>query len=356
MNFDHSDITRHVLSSSDLQNKVAGIFSDSIILNGDFQFLSISKNILCSLGYDFEELVGKSISVLTHSSDLKQLLSLKLRGGSCLDEQIEIRTKNQSKLWFSVSGFELGNPAGDGGLYVLKFTNLDEINLMYDRLEAKTMELDRFVYLSGHALRGPLATMKGLLNLARKSSSLEEIRSFVNQIDLFAERLDNKLYRLIYFAEADKENESGTSEKSLETIVKNLEDTVINESFGPLVQFRCDSPNRILPRAKEILSLLRNVALFFANQSKKVDNELRVDFHSATGVLEIVMKARGFLLTDSTKEHLYNTSFGYSEILSFPELINCYAAKKIAFKLKGRIQFILNDNEDAIVLITLPLS
>ena len=66
----------------------------------------------------------------------------------------------------------------------------------------------------------------------------------------------------------------------------------------------------------------------------------------------MVFEFADFELSDSLKEKLSNTNFGYSEILHYPELINCYAAKKIIFKLRGDIQFILTPSHEVVVLMT----
>ena len=350
------DITQTVISSSTIRQNITAIFPDSIILDNHFNFISISQNILEAIGYSRLELQGRSVSVLSHSYDLKKLLEKKLLTGYFEEEQMEISSRNEGAITYGVSGFYLGLIADMNGMIVLKFKNLDEINLMYDRLEAKTMELDRFVYLSAHSLRGPLATIKGLLNLTKMSNSQEETNFLLKQIDSFAEKLDDKLYRLIYFAESDKEHESDIGDVPLQAICEVLDSNIKEGRIDHCVQFKytADDHFYIVKNGGMILSLLRNVVLFFCQQPKDRDNLLMLDAHAGDGTTEFIVRAKGFLFSDSAKEKLKNTTFGYSEILNYPELINCYAAKKIIFKLRGSIQFIQTPSHEVVVLMTIP--
>ena len=59
-------------------------------------------------------------------------------------------------------------------------------------------------------------------------------------------------------------------------------------------------------------------------------------------------------MSDLLREKLSTTNFGYSEILLHQELVNCYAAKKIIFKLRGDIHFVINAIHEVVILITIP--
>jgi signal transduction histidine kinase len=353
---DRLDITQHVFSTMDFRGKIGSIFPDSVILDNQFRFISISQNILEALGYSLSEIQNQCISLFSHASDLRKIIEDKLKTGYFNEEQLEIRSKFGDNIMYGVSGFYLGLIADMNGMIVLKFKNLDEINLMYDRLEAKTTELDRFVYLSGHSLRGPLATIKGLLNLTRMSTCQEEKNYLLSQIDLFAEKLDDKLYRLIYFAESDKEHESNIIDVDLEYICNALQLTIGEGKFDHPVRFRnlTEDKDMRFENGSVVLSLLRNVILFFCQQPKNENNELTLAAHCDKNATELIVRAKGFLFSDSIKEKLKSTAFGYSEILNYPELINCYAAKKIIFKLRGNIQFVQTHNYEVVVLMTFP--
>lgn len=352
----NNDITQTIISNEVIRERIGSIFPDSVILDSHFNFISVSQNILEATGYTRSDLKGKSVSMFSHGDDIQKLLEEKLRPGYFVEEQFEIRKKNEGTIRYSVSGFYLGLIADINGMIVLKFKNLDEINLMYDRLDAKTTEIDSFVYLSAHALRGPLATIKGLANLARSTKKQEELDYIVQKIDVFADQLDDKLHRLIYFAESDKGYEAPEQDLSLQSICEALMANIREASIDHPAHFACSTLDQslVLENGKVILALLRNIVLFFCQQSKHPDNLLIFDLHSNASATEIIIRAKGFQLNAELTEKLSNINFGYSEILHYPELINCYAAKKIIFKLRGNIQFILTPSQEVVVLMTVP--
>jgi len=351
-----NDITQDIISIADIRQRIGSIFPDSIILDNQFNFISISQNILETIGYTRAELHGRSFSLLSAGSTIQQRIAEKLQPGYFAEEPFEIHGKTGERILYGVAGFYLGLISEVNGLIVLKFKNLNELALMHDRLEAKTLELDRFVYLSAHSLRGPLATLKGLINLAKISKDPEEIDFLIQQMDSFAEKLDDKLHRLIYFAESDKGSESLVQDLSLQSVCDALAANIQEGSVDHPVHFQCLSEDlsQVFENGETVLSLIRNLALFFCQQLKETDNQLILDTHSNLGATELIIRAKGFLLSDSLEERLSITNFGYSEILQYPELINCYAAKKIIFKLNGDMQFILTPSREVVVLMTVP--
>jgi signal transduction histidine kinase len=356
MNDFGTDITRRIISIGEIRQRIGSIFPDSVILDNQFNFVSISQNILDATGYNRFELLGTSVSRLANTYDLRSHLEEKLRSGFFEEETLDIASKDGGKIVYSISGFYFGLITDINGLIVLKFKNLDEISLTYERHETKINELDNFVYLSAHALRGPLATIKGLINLSKSTKDINEINLFVQQMETFADRLDDKLHRLIFFAESDKGYESYDQEIALESICKTLAAEINEVSIRQSIHFKCEAFDKSIcfQNGEVTLSLLRNLVSFFCQQPTTTDNLLLLDAHANASAMEIILRAKGFLLSESIREKIKATNFGYSEILSYPELINCYAAKKAIFRLKGSIQFILTSSVDVVVLITFP--
>jgi PAS domain S-box-containing protein len=350
------DITRQVISDEDIRLRIASLFPDSVIVDSQFRFISVSQNILNALGYSLNDLYKKSISILSHESDLSLLTEKKLRAGYFEETRINVRTRYGRVISYGVSGFYLGLIADMNGMIILKFKNLDEINLVHEMLEAKTLELDSFVYLSSHALRGPLATIKGLVNLARLSKDPEEMNFLIQQIDLFSEKLDEHLHKLIFFAESDKGHEHSVDPISVHDICQKLHATMTEGSVDHPVHVHCEVQDRSLmfENGELTLSLLRNLVQFFSGQPKSSENILKFDALKNDSATEIIFRGTGFTIPICLPENLTTMNAGYSEILSHPELINCYAAKKIVLKLRGGIQFILNPMNEFVIMIALP--
>lgn len=66
----------------------------------------------------------------------------------------------------------------------------DKINVSNAQLRKANIELDNFVYSVSHDLRAPIASVLGLVNLARKESDIKNMLKYVEMIGLSAEQQD----------------------------------------------------------------------------------------------------------------------------------------------------------------------
>ncbi len=352
----NQDITYSLISSLDINQRIGSIFPDSVILDTQFNIVSISQNILEATHYTNNELKGKSISIFSTTTNFAAILEDRLSHGYFEEQSFEVRCKDGGIIQFVISGFYMGLIADVNGLIILKFKNLDEVNLFNKVLAAKTNELDDFIYASAHSLRGPLATLKGLLNLAKTTKTQEEMDFLLQQISVFADRLDDKLHGLIYVAESDKTPLPDSESRSITTVVEKLSASIREASFDFPINFQCPiaDTQQVFEKGELTFSMLNNLVLFFCHQQKTKENLLILDAQSSSSTTEIMIRTKGFLLCDKIIERIKNVNFGFAEILNFPELINYYAAKKIMTKLNGIVQFMHIASDEVVVLMTIP--
>ncbi|HEV8515250.1 MAG TPA: PAS domain S-box protein [Cyclobacteriaceae bacterium] len=356
MNKSNIDIRLASVSTIDIKHRIGSIFADSAVLDVQFNFVSISPNISEAIGYTSDELLGKHISIFLTTYRLIDTLEECLQYGSFEEKRFELLCKGGETIRFSLSAIYLGHRADINGLIVLRFKNQDEVNRISEKLIAKTEELDDFIYNSAHSLRGPLATLKGLINLAGIIKNPEERDFLFQQMNVFSERLDETLHQLIFFAESDKMPEYVSENLSIGNIFQSLAKDILEASIDFPVHFSCPVLNQeeTLENGGVVLSMLKNMALFFCQQPKTEKNSLVLDAHFGSSATEIMIRSKGFAFNDMLIEKLRNVNFGYSEILKFPELVNYYAAKKIMYKLNGTVQFMHLASCEIVVLMTIP--
>lgn len=356
MNKVRTDITQTIISSQDINHRIGAIFPDSAVLDLQFNIISISHNILGATGYSSNDLKGKPVEILTESRDFKRTLEGWLLPGYFEEQSVNVRCKDSQILSYSISGFYMGLIADLNGLIILKFKNQDEVTEANRELAAKSLELDDFVYASSHSLRGPLATLKGLINIATLTTEPEEVTFLLKQMGLFADKLDEKLHHLIYVAESDKSPDSESGAKTIQSIFETLSASIQEASIDFPVDFCCPvvDQQHTIEKANEILSMLNNVVRFFCQQPKNEGNLLVLDIHSSSSATEIMICSKGFMFSSELIDKIANVNFGYSEILNFPELLNYYATKKIMNKLNGNVQFMLLNEKEVVVLMTVP--
>lgn len=80
--------------------------------------------------------------------------------------------------------------------YQLKSEN----KLLIEQLKKTNRELDELVYRSSHDLRAPLASVLGLINLAKKEDNLTKIKQYLELQEKSVLRLDELLKEIIQFS------------------------------------------------------------------------------------------------------------------------------------------------------------
>lgn len=90
---------------------------------------------------------------------------------------------------------------------VLKNINIDldkkvrertvELNRSNNELEKAVKDLDQFIYKTSHDLRGPIATMQGIINLGVIDAGDDRSKEYFNTLHKVSNNLNNVLFRLI---------------------------------------------------------------------------------------------------------------------------------------------------------------
>jgi light-regulated signal transduction histidine kinase (bacteriophytochrome) len=355
MNVNTKNIERTLTSSASIDTKIASLFSDFAILDVEFNIVSVSQNILNATGYTTEEVLYKPLSLLSGKSNFITQLEDLLRPGYFEEHRVELFCKGGNAHSYSISGFYMGMTHDSNRLIILKFNPIDESKqtIQVHNLGA---EVDEFIYTTSHLLRGPLATLKGLIHLARDPRSKKDMGYLLEQMTVFADRLDEKLHQLIYVAESDKSQKSVPESLFIDAIFDSLAISIRESSIDFPVNFHSHvaDHHQVVEKGELVLPMLNNLVLFFCQQSKTEHNLLVFDALSSSSAIEIIIRSRGFLFNESLIERMEKVNFGYSQILNFPELINFYAAKKIMTKLNGSIQFMLIAGDEMVVLMTVP--
>jgi signal transduction histidine kinase len=221
-----------------------------------------------------------------------------------------------------------------------------------EQLYKRSYELDDFIYATSHNLRGPLATLKGLINLLALPKDNEVDENFIiKQMKIFADRLDDRLHKLMYFAESDKALEFSTERVPLKYIVEKLrvDENALHGAQQIKFTEHFSESLTVIENGQLILTLLQNVKSFF--QSKGTE-DWELIFRSNEEFNEFELIANGITISPATLKKIDVVNFGYTEILSDPDFTDLYAAKKITIKLKGTMQIsLLSQKASAHILV-----
>lgn len=208
-----------------------------------------------------------------------------------------------------------------------------------EKQHEKYAEMDEFIYATSHDLRGPLATIKGLLNLLKDHKQVDaEHRFIVTQMNYFAQQLDDRLHKLIHFSQADKGHDSSTRKMTLAVIFERLRDDEVTYRMFPKVKLtsRINESSAALENAGLILAMLQNIKAFLLRLSNW-NSELLIQATCLKDSVEFKMDASEILITDACRRKIDKANIDYTEILSDPEFTDLYSAKKIGLKLGAQL-------------------
>jgi nitrogen-specific signal transduction histidine kinase len=172
--------------------KLAYMFPDYIFLDRTHHIHLAGTTIEEQLHYCYGSLRNKDISFLSDEVDLRSSLIAQVE-----IDVVEWRTYpfkgNGLRLVVEVSCFRMAEEAG--GLISMRVRNPRNV-----LEESGSAEADRLTYWIAHNLRGPLATIQGLIHLAETESTSEEIKAYVTYMRHHAKRLEEKITLMMRLA------------------------------------------------------------------------------------------------------------------------------------------------------------
>lgn len=335
------DITRTIISEDFIQANIYALFPDSVFLNKEFKIVGMSENICAQLGYTNAILSGKSLSVLQAEGDLELLIRERLRKGYFNSEPINILTSDGKSVLYSISGFYLGLLTDCNGFVVLRCIHKEEVQAMEQKLHQAKAHIDNFVYRAAHDLRGPLATMLGLINLLKIRRDNSEIDRFIDMIEMHGAKLDERLHQVVYLSKIDEEIFLPTYRFSFSKLETELRKIIERNAFVDFLELTVVSPSPVVTGYNEIhlQSILSNILQYIVSlPSRGTESSIRVTANETFSGLTISLKAQGFVTDPEIQTNMREMDNGrYSQLLQSSKFINLFAAQKIALQSKAFI-------------------
>lgn len=352
------DISGTLISDESIRQKLPAIFVDSMVVDQHFNIVVISQNVLEFLEFNVDEIRRKNLNYLTGKCDLVSILKDDLSQGYFEERKATLFTKSNRKVSVGISGFYLGLISDINGYIILRISNLDEVELINQQLQQKKAELDNFIYRTAHDLRGPLATIKGLVNLLKMDEFAGELDRLLPMIDAHANKLDEILFQLVYLAKADLEVSPPLDVVDFNVIETSLRRIIEQNAFVDFLEFHYNAPQEKLAGVNEVLlsSLLSNLLFHILSQPmSSLNSTIFFRILKEDNLLKITVGTQGFTTSDVLSKAVRNDEFLYTDTVNYPQFLNFYAAQKIAWKLKARIRLNFISSEKQRITILVPI-
>lgn len=179
-------------------DKIVETLNEGILIVNNKDEIMYANRAFCeTTGYEFSEINGVIANKLFFpKQDListEEEVKLKNAGHN----QIEIQTKTGDKRWMIVSDSSYADRKGKIIGSIKVHTDISQIRKTKENLKSANTELEIYVYKASHDLRGPLASILGLIGVGRMEIKDEIALSYLEMLNTSAKKLDVTLAELV---------------------------------------------------------------------------------------------------------------------------------------------------------------
>lgn len=215
-------------------------------------------------------------------------------------------------------------------------------------------ELDKFVYSVSHQLRGPLASVMGLLNVAEsKPRNIEEIHAMMRRSVL---KLDETLKEIIDYSN-NARSEIANAEINWKALISESIDKLQYLQNASKVKSLLDDSDAQFPFYSDpqrlgiiFCSIYSNCILYCTNDKEPLINTtVSVAYDTVT----ITITDNGIGISENSLPHVFNMFYRASE-RSTGAGLGLYITKETVKKLGGTVQINSVEKRGTTVVVTLP--
>lgn len=303
------------------------------ILDVNHKFSEISK-------FSREELIGKNHNIVNsgyHPPSFFKDMYQTIRKGEVWRNEICNRAKDGALFWVDMSVIPVIDEFSEVGRYMAISYPITDRKAAEIKSEKVQHELITFMYKASHNLRGPVATLCGLLNVARIEVKEASSLRYIQLLDERTKHLEYTLSELIDITKVKQEelkietiHFEGLIKKELRAFAKDLKEHSIQIDVQSQLctKFRND---------KKLLGALFHYLIDNAIKFRNNDNPLiRIQVRSQSGGVFISVSDNGPGIAEEIRGRIYEMYFRGSE-KSTGSGLGLYIVSSIVDRLAGFI-------------------
>lgn len=192
---------------------------------------------------------------------------------------------------------------------ILFYRDISEATEQLNKLMERTYELDSFIYSASHDLKAPLNTIMGLLDIVKGEELGENVRRFVELMEIPIEKLNFYILNLARFAQNEKYEIQNQIIDLEELIRETLADSRSIQGMEKIEIFREISEHGAFysdpVRLKAILQNIFSNAVKFRDETKD-QCWIRIHVEPVDQGIEIKIKDNGIGIAQDHLSKIYN--------------------------------------------------
>ena len=226
------------------------------------------------------------------------------------------------------------------------------------QLNYKVNELNTFMYKATHDLRAPLASLTGLIKLAKDITEQPELRSYFEMIDTSINRMDKLLIDLFNIVNVTQ-GKLNVSVIDFEVIVDEIIDSLSNRpNFGEIIFRKKIKTDSLFfhSDSRLLYSVLQNIidnAIKYKRESTLVEPIILITITVIDNVARISVSDNGIGIHSELQDKVFDMFYRATSVTNGTGL-GLYIVKNTIEKLGGEVRLKSEENHGTSVFVTLP--
>lgn len=216
-------------------------------------------------------------------------------------------------------------------------------------------ELDNFVYSVSHNLRGPLLSVTGLLNVAKKINNNAEVNELHGMMRSSIAKLDDTLKDIIEYSRNSRNDIMSDVVDWTHLVEHAFSDVAYLHPSGPIVRTQLQQTDTLFfsdtKRIKVMLNNLLANAVRYRDKTKELKIYIQIITSDENAV--IILKDNGIGIQKDILPNIYTMFYRGTEE-SQGSGLGLYIVKEIMNKLQGEIVITSEAGEGTTATLTIP--
>ena len=326
-----------------------------IIFDDSFRIKQVNKKALELMKYQEEELLEKCIDFLfTEEHQVFELKNTLQEADDVYNQEFNFSLSTGEKLPVATSVFKISATSQSDQGYLLLAKDLKQFYFFSDALKQKNKELETFVYKVSHDLKGPVATMLGLLQLVYNSNDQEKV-TYLDLMHQSLQKLDKSIVSLLNYTLSNQ-----TDLVSIDIDLRQQVDDVISTLSDMAERYEVDIYNEIpesltLTTIPELLNVILQNFIENGIKYRKSDSQPFVRVNAEPAGREIIIRIfdNGLGMSPHVHERAFDMYFR-GETATPGSGLGLYIAKNNLEKLGGNVTLTTKNREGTEVVLSIP--
>jgi PAS domain S-box-containing protein len=310
-------------------------------------------------GFDEDDIIDKDSSFLigpdSAPETIEEIYSALLNKTEFKGEILSYR-KDESKFWCYITLSPVFDEKGELVYYICNMNDISALKDTEIKLRQKNNELNTFVYKATHDLKGPLASILGLSQLAADNVKDPEASSYINYIRESTLRLDMILNDLLRISTVTHVTPS-YQRIDLNKIVNNIASIVggNHKKEGVDIKTSINVTNDLFTDETLLTSALQNLldnAVKYKN-TRAIQPYAMIEAHNYKEGVAISISDNGCGTPKEMQDKIFDMFFRGNE-KSTGSGLGLYMVKKAVEKLNGDINFTSEVGVGSVFTLYLP--